>query len=123
MAEREVADLRKRLRLAGDEVRIWREKCELLEADLREFKGAVGIGQREDSNAVPTRGLQTSGISGETLEEPLYEAELSAIESALDKIYFQRAAQTGDLEQIRQQMLTTLQENAGKVLPMQGGDM
>lgn len=76
--------------------------------------------RREDGLEIGPQTLEI-GFRGETLEEPLYEAELSAIESALDKIYFQRATLTGDLEHIRQRMLSALEEGAGEVLPVQKG--
>lgn len=51
-------------------------------------------------------------LSIDNFEEPLHEAELSAIEISLDKIYVQRAALTSDLERIRQQLVATMDADA-----------
>lgn len=94
------------MRLATDEVRIWREKCELLEADLADVRASASVEKSRDIKSLgPAFDL---GLSIDNFEEPLHEAELSAIEISLDKIYVQRAALTSDLERIRQQLVATM---------------
>jgi hypothetical protein len=124
-AEREASDLRKRLKLANDEIRIWREKCELMEEDLTELR-ATASSEPRHQNLFGAAGFEAfdAGISNENFEEPLYEAELSAIEGALNEIYVSRATLTGDLEQMRRQMLATLEfgmGSTGEVVPGIGG--
>lgn len=120
-AEREAADLRKRLRIASDEVRLWREKCELLETDLTELRVPLHLEPRSGQLPLASSGCRPveSGASGQSFADPLYEAELSAIENALDKIYVQRKSLTGGLEQIRQRMQESLDGGRGEVLPEQ----
>lgn len=94
------------MRLASDEVRIWREKCELLEADMAEMRTSPRVEEPRDFKSLdPTFDLSLSIVN---FDEPLHEAELSAIEISLDKIYVQRAALTSDLERIRQQLVATV---------------
>lgn len=102
-AEKEATDLKRRLKLANDEVRIWRGKCELLEADLLEQR-MLSESRREQSNHV-----QDGGESSEDGEEPLYDAEISAIEIALDKIYMERSSLTSDLDRVRKRMLGAIE--------------
>lgn len=102
-AEKEAADLKRRLKLASDEVRIWRGKCELLEADLQEQRLLA------ESRHVTGNIVEDGGESGDDCDEPLYDAEISAIENALDKIYMERATLTSDLDRVRHRMLTALE--------------
>lgn len=112
VVELEALDVQKRLKFAEDEVRLWRDRCEELEA------GATGV---TDSRAgkprlEPLQGVQAFNVSGNSFEGQPYDAELSAIEGTLDKIYTQRATLSGNLENMRQQMLMTLEVGgAGQV--------
>jgi len=107
-AEKEAADLKRRLKLATDEVRIWRGKCELLEADLQEQRLLV------DSRPQTGNLIEDGGESGDDCDEPLYDAEISAIENALDKIYMERATLTSDLDRVRRRMLTALETSVAE---------
>mmetsp|Transcript_123134 Transcript_123134/g.195250 ORF Transcript_123134/g.195250 Transcript_123134/m.195250 type:complete len:285 (+) Transcript_123134:93-947(+) len=114
-AEQESTDLRRRLRLATEEAKTWREKCKLLESDLKEMR--ISESRRSSAASQSLDSEKTSSpasveIIDCNLDTPLYEAELSAIESALDKVYVQRATLTADLEHMRQRLLATLDGNA-----------
>lgn len=98
-AEREVTELRRRLRRAADEVRFWREKCEAVEA-------STSFGR-----PVPRGGATRET---EVEEEPgVLEEELVAIESVVDQLCQQRAAFTGDLEEVKRQLLVALELSGG----------
>lgn len=93
-AEREVTELRRRLRTSADEARFWRDKCEALEA-------SAGLGR-----APPSAALQA--------DEPVpFEAELVAIEHAVDQLCAQRVASSGDLDEVKRQLLVALELSGG----------
>lgn len=104
-AEREVAELRRRLRLSADEVRLLKGKCEALEADVLEHRGGLE-GRQGQSRGFAGGDAEAQGGDGE--EELFCDPELSAIESAVERICAQREALTGDVLNVRQRLLAAL---------------
>lgn len=100
ISDHEVTELRKRLALANEEARIWRQKCELLEVELQQHSTPASF------DPGPAVGTDKNRISA---EEALLEAHATAIESALDKIYSQRAMLTKEMEVLRQRMRAALE--------------
>jgi len=109
-AEREVAELRRRLRVSADEVRLLKGKCEVLEADLLEQKGGLDgqQGQIRVLAGSDACGLSPEGQGGDGEGQLFCEAELEAIESAVERLCLQREALTGDVLDVRQRLLAAL---------------
>jgi len=115
-AEREVVELRRRLRRAADETRFWREKCE----DLEATSGLLGSKPppRAGAPGAPTSRLtawaaQAATGADEAEEEEPFEEELAAIESVVDQLCSQRAAFAGDLDEVRRQLSMALELSGG----------
>lgn len=97
-AEREVMELRRRLKSSTDEAQMLRQRCSAIEGDVWKT-----YSQRSD--VLPTHDALPSDNGSER--------ELFALEGAVDKLCEQRGNLTGDLEGIRRQLQQVLSATGG----------